>query len=147
MEFTDSQYMTAREKDLVLKAWVRFLANGLRPQDFTERLYHHLSQHCSFIAHYNCAGFYQVYFGPGQAEATKLFLRQFDPAGDCRSAEYGGTWWLQGDYEDINKAMCKTAGPYIEGVMDDAMARQRQTDLAQAKRLLVKWGITLPGGV
>jgi hypothetical protein len=54
--------MSAREKGLVLKTWVRFLKNGFRLADFSDRLYKHLTLHCSFIAHYNRVGFHQTYF-------------------------------------------------------------------------------------
>ncbi len=44
--FSDSVFMSAREKALVLKAWVRFLKNGLRREDFSGKLYKHLINHC-----------------------------------------------------------------------------------------------------
>jgi hypothetical protein len=46
--FSDAEFLSAREKLLVLKAWVRFLKNGLRWEDFSDRLYKHLINHCSF---------------------------------------------------------------------------------------------------
>ena len=49
--FRDAEFMSARDKELVLKAWLRFLKNGLRFEDFSKRLYEHLHLHCSFIAH------------------------------------------------------------------------------------------------
>ena len=82
-EFSDAEFMSAREKELVLKAWVGFLRNGLRWEGFTRRLYEHLHLHCQFIAHYNRAGFYQTYFERG--EDTVRFLSQFDRRGECRS--------------------------------------------------------------
>ena len=82
--FRDAEFMSTREKALVLKAWVRFLKNGLRPEDFSDRLYTHLMLHCSFIAHYNRAGFYATYFENG--EDTRRFLSQFDKRGECRPA-------------------------------------------------------------
>ena len=69
--FGDAQFMSAREKLLVLKTWVRFLKNGLQEKDFSDRLYKHLINHCSFIAHYNRAGYYATYFENG--EDTKRF--------------------------------------------------------------------------
>src|SRR5437867_6119728 len=56
--FGDARFMSAREKDLALKAWVRFLKHGLRFADFSDRLYRHLTLHASFIAHYDRAGFF-----------------------------------------------------------------------------------------
>src|SRR5438132_10215397 len=84
----DSEFMSAREKLLVQKAWVRFLKNGLREEDFSDRLYKYLINHCGFIAHYSRAGYYTTYFENG--EDTTRFLSQFDKRGECRSVEYGG---------------------------------------------------------
>lgn len=44
--FTDVEFMTAREKELVLKSWRAFLKQGLQKQHFTKRLYEHLHLHC-----------------------------------------------------------------------------------------------------
>src|SRR6266481_7019082 len=108
--FGDGQFMSAREKALVLKAWLRFLKNGLRFEDFTKRLYEHLHLHCSFIAHYNRAGFYAEYFERGEDIAR--FLSQFDARGERRSVEYAGTLWLQGDYADLDRAMVEEASKF-----------------------------------
>lgn len=103
--------MTADEKEHVFEDWMRFLGPLAleAPVDkiwkaFTATLYNHLIQHCSFIAHYDRQGFYQVYFA--QPTPTVRFLRQFDRDTGNLSCEYGGTWWLSGDYADINRAMC-----------------------------------------
>src|SRR6266571_7509863 len=98
--FRDAEFMSARDKGLVLKAWLRFLKNGLRFEDFTKRLYEHLHLHCSFIAHYNRAGFHAEYLERG--EDTAQFLSQFDARGECRSVEYGDDWWLSDEYADLN---------------------------------------------
>ena len=139
--FRDAPYLGAREKGLVLKAWVRFLKRGLRFEDFTKRLYEHLHLHCGFIAHYNRSGFYAEYFERG--EDTARFLSQFDIRGECRSVEYGGTVLLQGDYEDLNRAMVEEASRYMPALQERAAAAQRQADLAEAGRLAAKHGFTL----
>jgi hypothetical protein len=54
--------MSAAEKRLVLSAWTKFLKHGCQKDHFTERLYHHLMQHCSFIAHHDRHNFYGYYF-------------------------------------------------------------------------------------
>ena len=136
--FTDTQFMSAREKLLVLNAWVRFLKNGMRFEDFSERLYKHLTLHCSFIAHYNRAGFYATYFESG--EGTAQFLSQFDKRGDCRSWEMGGSWWLGGDFEDLNRAMIEEASPFIPALLEQARVEAREVDLAEARRLAAKHG-------
>ena len=139
--FRDARFLSAREKELVLKAWVRFLKRGLRLEDFTKRLYEHLHLHCSFIAHYNRAGFYAEYFENG--EDTVRFLSQFDNRGDCQSVEYGHTVWLQGDYADLNRAMVEAASKYLPVLLEDAHTAQRQADLAEARRLAAMHGLAL----
>ena len=140
--FRDAQFMTAREKELVLKAWVRFLRNGLRFGGFSRSLYQHLHLHCQFIAHYNRAGFYQTYFEQG--EDTVRFLSQFDQRGECRSVEYGMTFWRDGDYGDLAQAMIQEAAPYLPNLIVQAQAREREADLGEAKRLLAKHGREFP---
>jgi len=71
--FHDTEFMSAREKELVLKAWVRFLKHGLRSEDFSRRLYDYLHLHCGFIAHYNRRGFYDEYFESGETTARFSF--------------------------------------------------------------------------
>jgi hypothetical protein len=142
--FSDAQFMSAREKALVLKAWVRFLKNGLRWEDFSDRLYKHLTLHCSFIAHYDRAGFYATYFENG--EDTTRFLSQFDKRGDCLSIEYGASWWLHGDYEDVNKAMIEEAAHYVPALMEGARVKAKEADLAEARRLAAKHGFEIRRG-
>ena len=142
--FSDSQFMSAREKTLVLKAWVRFLKNGLRREDFSDRLYKHLINDCSFIAHYDRAGFYATYFENG--DDTTRFLSQFDKRGDCLSVEYGKSWWLHGDYEDLNDAMIEEAARYIPALLEQASVKAKAADLAEARRLAAKHGFEIQQG-
>ena len=111
--FTDEQFMTAKEKELTLKSWERFLKNGLRKQDFTKRLYQYLTLHCSFIAHYSIHGFYNVYFEDDKA-ATRRFLNQFLTG---VSTEYGMTYWTTGSCSDLNRAMMTVAQKYAPGLI------------------------------
>jgi len=135
--FKDAAFMSARDKQLTLKAWVRFMRHGLRWEDFTKRLYEHLHLHCSFIAHYDRAGFYATYFNRG--EDTLCFLSQFDKEGGCRSVEYGGAW-IAGDYADLNRGMVEEASSFIPKLADDARTAQEAADVAQAEELLAKYG-------
>ena len=141
-QFRDTEFMSAREKGLVLKAWMRFLRKGLRFEDFSRRLYEHLHLHCQFIAHYDRAGFYRTYFESG--EDTQRFLSQFDKRGECRSVEYGMRSWLEGEYGDLAKAMLEEASGHIPALLEKARASQREADLAEARRLLAKHGRELP---
>lgn len=142
MEFKDVRFLTAEEKRLVLKAWERFVRRGFQPQDFTDRLYHHLSQHCSFIAHYNRAGFYQTYFD--RAEDTLRFISQFDSDKGCKSIEYGWSAWINGpddSYKDINTAMIEVMGKHKEKYYKKLNDCIRARDIAMARMLLAKHGV------
>jgi hypothetical protein len=108
----DGYFQSTREKELVLRDWERFLPvlkenEPLKHiyQRFTDRLYKHLTLHCSYIAHYDRNGFIATYFA--DPEDTPKFLQQFDKDKDHVSYEYGMAYWLTGDSEDINKAMCE----------------------------------------
>jgi len=142
MQFTDVEFMTAREKELTLKAWERFLKNGLRKQDFTKRLYYHLTMNCSFIAHYDLGGFYSTYFEDG--EDTRKFLGQFDSRGSKNSVEYGDNFWFtRPDYRDLNTAMVEFATPYIPQLTTAVLAVERSKDLKLACTLAEKHGYKL----
>lgn len=139
----DTQFMSAAEKEKVLRQWKSFLASGLQWEKFTKPLYHHLIQHCSFIAHYDRSGFYATYFQEG--DDTAHFLSQFDGrkavrSGIPKSVEYGMTWWVSGDYVDINMAMIDIAGKYIPDLLARATNSQMTADLNQAKILAERWG-------
>ena len=140
----DTRFMSADQKRLVLKAWIRFLASGLARDKFTKALYNHLIGNCSFIAHYDLAGFYATYFLSG--DDIIQFLSQFDarsvgPGMVPLSIEYGMAYWATGEeYGDVNRAMVRVAKSYIPGLIEKARESQRVTDVGAAKRLLEKHG-------
>lgn len=142
----DTRFMTVAEKERVLKQWERFLSSGLKWEQFNKALYHHLTQHCSFIAHYDRAGFYSTYFESGDGVAA--FLSQFDKRnaaanGVPPSVEYGMTYWVDDDYGDINMAMIEAATKHIPGLLNQAKRSQEDADIAEARRLLSRHGIKL----
>lgn len=141
-KFTDSQFMSAAEKLRVLKAWITFLKYGCKDEHFTKALYDHLIQHCSFIAHYNRGGFYATYFMSG--DCRRRVLSQFDQRGTCYSVEYGSDHWrTMPEYKDINNALISEAVPFIPDLLEDARNSQREADVAEAKKLLARHGITI----
>ena len=142
----DTKFMSADEKAKVLKHWEMFLRSNLEKDKFTQALYKHLINHCSFIAHYDIHSFYATYFENG--DDTLHFLSQFDTRqGIPRSIEYGMTYWLtDDDYYDVNTEMCCIAWRYIPALELKAKNDQRHSDLAHAELLLKKHGMNLPGG-
>jgi hypothetical protein len=149
--FTDSPFLPAAEKRRVLTEWHRFLQTLARRladrhrcfRAFPNALYNHLIQHCSFIAHYNRSGFFAHYFDHG--DGALRFLRQFDAASNPlgTSTEYGDSWWLSGKYRDINEAMREVAAPLLPAIRAEASEDQRRQDLARARRLAARHGLSL----
>ena len=106
------EFMTAKEKEKVLKQWERFVKKDFKWEHFTKVLYNHLHLNCSFIAHYDKHGFYATYFD--NSEDTLQFIEQFVTG---TSVEYNATWWLHGDYADINEAMCTVMKKYEDSLI------------------------------
>lgn len=136
IEFKDAEFMTAREKELSYKDFIRFVKNGFQSGHFTKRLYDHLHLHCGFIAHYNKSGFYATYFE--EPEDTARFINNFD-----RDRRNFNSYISQGDYADINTAICN----FIDGVKSDIYEKcsslERNRDIETARKLLRKHSVTI----
>jgi len=140
VQFSDVQFMTAKEKALVLKAWVAFVKSAFSWEKFTKQLYNHLIHHCSFIAHYDRYGFWSYYYAdPSQ---TTKFIEQFDRAKGNRSAEYAYDFWATAcDYEDIKKAMISAIEPHKDQLYRAVREKQIETlqkSIAMANAELVR---------
>lgn len=146
---TDTEFMTAKEKELVLKQWKLFLRKliaadldkqqgadyGYFPAElnkpFTDRLYKHLSLHLGFIAHYNRLGFLSERFGTPQGIIETI----------SGIENYG---WGHSGYRDINDAM-KAELALVKGqLISKANKTEYEQDMAQAKGLLAKHGKPTP---
>ena len=111
--FKDTQFMTAKEKELVLKNWKAFLQHGLKKQHFTKRLYEYLHLHYGFIAHYNLETFYSTYFEFGQD--TERFFEHFC---NYSAQNYGANI----DYDDLNTAMRQVFEEFKDEILTKAEA-------------------------
>lgn len=111
--FTNAEFMTAGEKQMVLKNWKTFLKHGLKKEHFTKRLYEHLHLHCGFIVHYDIHGFYATYFEAGQD--TERFFEHF-----CNhtATNYGASV----DYDDLNTAMREIYEESRANILSEAKA-------------------------
>ena len=142
-KFKDTKFMSAEEKEKVLKDWEQFIRSDFKEICFTKRLYDHLHLHCSFIAHYDRLGFYAHYFS--RPEMTIQFFRQFDRDCGCRSAEYGDVvYWLHGEYSDINTAMCDVWDKYKTKHYARLKKAIRDRGLDLARSLYEKHGVMAP---
>lgn len=137
----DTEFMTAKEKEKVLRQWRTFVTSGFSPEHFTEAVYKHLTLHCSFMAHYKRQGFYDTYFlDPPQ---TVSFIKQFDRRrSGGKSVEYGMDYWLTDpEYSDINTAMCEVMEEHADRLYEGLGNTERIRDLNMAAKLLRKHGI------
>ena len=119
--FTDVEFMTAKEKELVLKNWETCLKHDLQRKHFRKRLYDHLHLHCGFIAHYSRDGFYSTYFEAG--EDTQRFFEHF-----CNHT-------TTMDYDDLNTSMQEVYSKYRSIIL-----KQTEDDVTERLKLL---GISL----
>ena len=137
-------------KKLTKKNWIRFIETlvsnpGKDKPDlfskFTKRLYEHLHLHCSFIAHYDRYGFYTTYFD--DPVYTIKFIQQFDSDLGCKSVEYGFNWWQDGDFADLNQAMCIAIDEHKKTLYEKLRNSEKENDVNAAKGLANKWGYVL----
>ena len=144
-QFKDAEFMTAKEKELVLKQWRTFLKNYV-PGDldhidkhFSKKLYEHLIYHCSFIAHYNRHMFISFYFNDG--DSAMRFFRQFDSDYKYQSAEIAmNNWYYYEPYHDLNSAICKEFDKVKEKIYEANCVYQENKDIQMAEMLLKKHG-------
>ena len=141
--FRDQHFMTAAEKEKVLRAWIRFLKSVCAKTQFTEALYQHLSLHCSFIAHFDRNGFYNFYFERITPDLFRFF-DQFDPEKPGISAEFRSDGWLSphNTGADLNRAMREAARPYLAALRQRFGETRRQRDISTARALLAAHGLT-----
>lgn len=132
-DFTDVQYMTAREKMLTFRQWVRFLDSGMSIDQWakSKRVYHHLMQHCGHIAHYDAGGFYHAQFAQPEDRVQFLGYVMRD-----ESAGFGGRRSLP-DYQDLNDAMraaLTERHKVLNALAGDAMVENRRHEVARLER-------------
>jgi hypothetical protein len=152
MTFTDTKFMSAKDKELMVKDWERFIKAlaqgdlgtvtqteyGAISKKFTKRIYLHVSLHCGFIAHYNISGFYGEYFD--RPEDTVRFIDQWDRSKGCPPAEMGG---CLPEYQDVNIAMMDIVDLYKIEIAARCHRQIKERDVAQGKALLAKHGVAV----
>lgn len=132
-DFRDVKFMTATEKFLTLRQWVRLLDSGFNVDQWAKspRVYHHLMQHCGHIAHYDAGGFYHAQFAA--PEDRVRFMTDF-----LRDADSGRFEWGAGaDYADLNALMAlalKERFKMLNALAVDAMTENRRNEVARLER-------------
>ena len=102
-KFKDAEFMSAEEKEKVLRDWIGFLNSKLKKEKFTKWLYLHLSLHCGFLAQHDFHGFFSAHF-ESVTTATLFFqkVRQYQK--------------FYPDYVDLNTAMVKEFDKHAQEV-------------------------------
>ena len=127
----DSQFMSAKEKKLVLKQWISFIENDFRREKFSTRLYKHLYLHCGFIANYNRDKFYSTFFVNPQDAI--VFLKHFNKE---------AFWVKMLPYVDINSAMVDIVDLHRERITNACLKSIKEKELDLALFLLAKHRIS-----
>jgi hypothetical protein len=130
MNFTDTKFMTAKEKELTVKAFDKFVkalsetrlgelsygssCMGMNElcKKFSKRLYNHLIQHEGFIAHYDRFGFFATYFD--DMNMLLKFLKQWDEDFGFVPAELGS---FNRDYQDVREEFRKIIKKYKPAIV------------------------------
>ena len=140
--FSTVEFMTASEKEAVLKHWTNLMrwlsANGVpaqMPKLFTKMIYDHLQLHAvGYIAHFNQAGFWEAQLG-SPAAATSFF-RELEEHLCPR-------WGALRDYGDINDALLAVAREVRPGILARLAAADRDAARAQIVALASRAGISV----
>lgn len=140
--FSSVEFMTALEKETVLKHWIRLMrwlaANGVpeqMPKLFTKVLYDHLQLHATgYIAHYNQAGFWDAQLGSPAAASS--FFRELEEHLCPR-------WGALRDYADINDALLAVAREVRPAILVRLAVADQDAARAQILALAQRAGISV----
>ncbi len=130
-EFSDVKFMTAAEKESVLKNFRTVIDK--RSLEFIHKdLYIHLNCHCGFIAHYNIQGFRDAYSAP---KDFLFFVEQF-------AGKYSFEMLFCPDYKDINTEMIKYAKANYEKIKQEMLHKEYEDDLSIIRLLAKKHNLS-----
>ena len=130
-QFTPTKWDTAQDKVRFAQQFVRFVQSDFAAKHFTDRFYRRLSSTFGHIAHYNRAGFWEVFF---TTTADKVrFLEQ-----TLQHPCYGDPAWTYSDVERALQQWLQAAGAlerYRQKLAEETEAAER----AELQRLQHKY--------
>lgn len=127
-KMSDAEFMSASEKEKVIKQWASFIKSGFRFDMFTENLYKHLHLHCGYIAHYDKSGYYYTYWND---EVIRYARGNGNDTGPTPKTFYEWESFLDqftiwGDYYDINVMMMRTLHDGLSKVVSMLLNEARE---------------------
>jgi len=104
---SDGQFLSAGDKQKILKQWKTFVHSGVQPEKFTKSIYNHLHLNCGFIAHYDRSGFYYTYWNDEVVRFSEKNGYETVPAPKTffEWERFLKAFSIWGEYSDINLAM------------------------------------------
>lgn len=134
-KYSDSEFMTSKEKEKAFRCFARILKErDINMMD--HNLYEHLHLHCGFIAHYNISGFKGVYSGQG----FRAIVAHFD-------RNHKDYCWLivRGEYADVNRDMVELATVMAPQIYAELDAQKKATEIYLCKVLAGAHGLRVLG--
>ena len=133
--FTETKVASAADQHRIIRHWQRFLrtlANFYSDKErlqhaFTELLYSHLRECCSFFPRWGREDFFAHFFmAPA---ATRRFLYQFDSSRnpEGKSAELDIMHWLYAESRNVNESMRKSLKPQMAKRIEEELQAAEAT--------------------
>lgn len=134
--YADTKYITGLAQEKLLKEFKKVILTR-DSSKIGKALYNFLHCNTGFIAHYNIHGFRETYSGLDFRD----FVEHFDLLHANRYP------WLMGrnsDYYELIKDMANVVTNQASIIYFELSDKQRTKEIALAKMLLIKHGVTVP---
>jgi hypothetical protein len=125
---SDGQFLSAGDKQKILKQWKTFVHTGFQPEKFTKSIYNHLHLHCGFIAHYDRSGFYYTYWNDEVVRFSEKKGYETVPAPKTffEWERFLKAFSIWGEYADINLAMMVVLWDELRMLKDRLMSEAKE---------------------
>lgn len=125
---SDGQFLSALDKQKILRQWGKYVHCGFKPEMFTKAIYEHLHLHCGFIAHYDRMGFYYTYWNDEVVRFCEKNRYETVPAPKTffEWERFLKAFSIWGEYTDISLAMMVVFREELRSMKDRLMNEVRE---------------------